>query len=167
MQLPTHLILGIFLQELLSGLIQDTILRVLLIIIICFISHFFVDAFSILTYHPPEREDTKVWQYWHIFIYVSGIIIFFLFFNPYWLGMLSAYIPDLWDWFFLRPLSKRKNKPELYDKYGIHFIADAIRRPLIRLGVPNLIYNEYGILPELIFISLVIIVRISTIILSL
>jgi len=155
MQLPTHLIVGILIQEMITLYIpRNDFIRVLLTIICCFSSHFFVDAISIITYHPPERENTKFWLYWHIFVYTAGILIFILFFNPYWLGMLSAYVVDLWDWYFLRPVSNKYNKPDLYQRYGLHFIANTLRKPLIKVGVPDLRYNPYGIIPELVLIGL-------------
>ena len=155
MQLPTHLIVGILIQEILTIYIPtNDFIRVLLIIICCFSSHFFVDAIAIITYHPPERENTKFWLYWHVFVYSAGIFIFILFLNPYWLGMLSAFVVDLWDWFFLRPIGNKFNKPDLLQRYGVHFIANKLRKPLIQVGVPNLGHNPYGIIPELILIVL-------------
>ena len=151
MQLPTHIIAGILIQEFITTTlnINHLSIRFLLIVIFCFLSHFILDPVALLTYHPPQRENTKFWLYWHLFVYNAGIILFIIFFNPYWLGMICANAVDLWDWYFLRPLGNKLDKP-LQQQYGLHFLVNRVRQPLINLGVPNLSHSRIGILPELI-----------------
>ncbi len=161
MQLPTHLIAGILIQEFISSYINiDPALKIILIIVTCFLSHFILDPIALLTYHPPQREDTKFWLYWHLFVYGAGIFLLIVFFNPYWLGMISANAVDLWDWYFLRPYGNKIGKPNLQKKYGLHFIADIVRQPLIKIGVPNLGHKKIGIIPELILTSIFLIIAI-------
>lgn len=165
MQLPTHIIAGILIQELITTYINiDPLMKFMLIIICCFLSHFILDPIAILTYHPPKREPTKFWLYWHLFVYGAGIFLLIVFFNPYWLGMICANAVDLWDWYFLRPYGNRIGNPDLQQKYGLHFIANWVRQPLIKLGVPNLGHKKIGIIPELISTSCFLIIGISRLI---
>ncbi|UCG90018.1 MAG: hypothetical protein JSU57_06025 [Candidatus Heimdallarchaeota archaeon] len=154
MQLPTHLIVGILIQYLISVVVPTpTWLAVILVAIIAFYSHFFLDGLSRLTYHPPERIHDNFWLTWHIFVYLSGIIIIILFFQGYWFGMLFANLPDLWDWYTLRNIASRKNNPEWGKQYYLHPIADKVRSSLF-MWTPNLNYKKTGIIPEVILISL-------------
>ena len=165
MQLPTHIIAGILIQELITSYIHiDALLKIVLIIITCFLSHFLLDPIAILTYHPPQREHTNFWLYWHLFVYGAGLVLLIIFFNPYWLGMVSANAVDLWDWYFLRPYGNRTGKPDLQKKYGLHFIADRIRKPLVKLGIPNLSHKKIGIIPELILTPIFLIIGMMRII---
>ncbi len=154
MQLPTHLIAGILIQYIISIIIPTpTWLSVLLVIIIAFCSHFFLDALSRSTYHPPERIHDNFWLMWHIFVYLTGLGIIILHFWNYWLGMLFANLPDLWDWYTLRNIASRKNNPDWAKQYYLHPIADKVRSSLF-MWMPNLIYKRTGIIPELILIIL-------------
>ena len=102
-----------------------------------------------MTYHPPERQHTNFWLYWHIFVYASGIllIVVALISNPLFIvGLIGANFPDLWDWVLLRWILKSKNK-----KLYIHKYANKIRA-LFKDHVPDLSYSNIGILPEFILI---------------
>lgn len=154
MQLPTHLIAGIFIQYLINTMIPTpTWLSVILIVIIAFCSHFLLDALAKSTYHPPERIHDNFWLTWHIFVYLIGFVIIGLFISEFWLGMLFANLPDLWDWYTLRNIASRKNQPEWGKRYYLHPIANKIRH-IFFSWMPNLNHNRVGILPELSFIVL-------------
>lgn len=149
MQFPTHLIAGILIQFVVSALIPTpSWFSVLLIITIAFCSHFFLDAVAKITYHPPERIHDNFWLTWHIFVYFSGFIIIFLFFWKYWLGMLFAILPDLWDWYTLRNIASRKHQPKWGEKYYLHPIGDKLLSSFFK-WIPNRRYKRIGILPEL------------------
>ena len=153
-QLPTHVTFGVFIQITLSMLFPQTdIFFFSLVFLLALFSHFVSDSLAIMTYHPPERQHTKFWLYWHILVYVSGIsfIIVALIINPFFIvGILGANLPDLWDWVLLRWIMKSKNK-----KLYIHKYADKIRS-LFKDYVPNLTYNKLGIVPELLLIFITI-----------
>ncbi|MHA2105914.1 MAG: hypothetical protein ACW981_21010 [Candidatus Hodarchaeales archaeon] len=148
MQLPTHLIFGILIQWIIITIFPanesiEIIIQIILIIILCISSHYVIDAFAIATYHPPEPENTKFWRYWHIFVFFSGFVIIIFFFNSFLIGMFFANLVDLWDWVLRRHVLKRP--PQL------HWVADKLRTPLKNI-LPDLTYNKYGIIPELILI---------------
>jgi hypothetical protein len=128
-------------------------IQFLLIIIIAFLSHFIIDAFALSTYHPPQRENTNFWLYWHLFVYLSGLIII-ISFPQFGLGMLFANLTDLWDWIILRNIAKKKKNPEWGKRFRLHPLANWIRKPLIG-RLPDLTYNKVGILPESLLISAV------------
>lgn len=154
MQLPTHLIAGIVIQYLINTMIPTpTWLSVILIIITAFCSHFLLDALAKSTYHPPERIHDNFWLTWHLFVYLTGFVIIGLFIWEFWLGMLFANLPDLWDWYTLRNIASRKNQPEWGRRYYLHPIANKIRQ-IFFSWMPNLNHNRVGILPELSLIVL-------------
>ena len=149
MQLPTHLIVGILIQYVIITIIPTpTWLSMILLIICALCSHFFLDALATSTYHPPERIHDNFWLTWHIFVYLIGFVIIGLFIWDYWLGMIFANLPDLWDWIILRNVASRKNQPDWGKKYYLHPISDRIREWFF-FWLPNLSYQRVGILPEL------------------
>jgi hypothetical protein len=148
MQLPTHLVSGILIQWLIITIYPATqsieiLIQIILIIVLCLSAHYVIDGFAIATYHPPEPENTKFWLYWHIFIYLSGIVIIISFFNSFLIGMFFANLVDLWDWVLRRHVLKKP--PQL------HWVAEKLRTQLKKI-LPELTYNKYGIIPELILI---------------
>lgn len=154
MQLPTHLIAGILIQITISELIRTpTWVSFSLVAIITFCSHFLLDPIARITYHPPERIHENFWLTWHIFVYITGFIIIGLFIWNYWLGMLFAYLPDLWDWYILRNIASRKNQPDWGKKYYLHPISTKIRNSFFS-WLPDLTLEQIGILPELSLIVL-------------
>ncbi|MFX0206201.1 MAG: hypothetical protein ACFFDT_09450 [Candidatus Hodarchaeota archaeon] len=152
MQFPTHIIIGVLIQYAISTLIPTPLwLSLILIVIFTFSSHFLLDALAKVTYHPPERIEDNFWLIWHIFVYAIGILLVLIFIWEYWIGILFANLPDLWDWFTLRKIATRKNQPNWGIRYYLHPVANKIRSYLF-FWLPNLNYNRAGILPEFILI---------------
>ena len=153
MQLPTHVTFGVFIQIILAILYPKTDpLFFILVFTFSLGSHFLLDSLAIMTYHPPDRQLTNFWLYWHILVYTSGtvFIISALIINPWFIvGILGANLPDLWDWIILRWLLKSTNK-----KLYVHKFANKIRS-FFKSYVPDLTYNKKGIVPEFILIILV------------
>lgn len=155
MQLPTHVTFGVLIQLSVAYLFPITdIFFFLSVFLLALLSHFILDSLAILTYHPPQRQDTKFWLYWHLLVYFSGffMIVGFAVINPLLLvGILGANLPDLWDWIFLRGILKSQNK-----KLYVHKYAQKIRSYFVNY-VPDLTYNNWGIVPEFILILIVMI----------
>jgi hypothetical protein len=127
-------------------------------IIFAFSSHFLSDALSKLTYHTPEAmKKDKFWISWHIIIYSASLITLIIFFIPFWLAMLCVNLPDIIDWFILRPIQNRRQKKNLSSqsdkKYVFHQFADWIREKLF-FWLPDLTYKRYGVIIELIVITI-------------
>ena len=155
MQLPTHVIFGVLIQIAISILYskQDLFFFVM-VFFLALLSHFILDSLAIMTYHPPNRQQTNFWLYWHIFVYLSGIffIIIALANNPIFIvGIIGANLPDLWDWILLRWLLKSTNKKLYVQKFANNI------RSLFKDYVPDLTYNKLGIIPESILIILVLV----------
>jgi hypothetical protein len=129
--------------------------NIILTIILAFLSHIFIDAIGIITYHTPEIQRDKFWIVWHVIIYFLSILSIVIFVIPFWLGLLCANLFDLWDWFILRPIQnkKKKNVPETKwgEKYYFHRIIDATRNKLF-YWLPKWNYKKGGILIEIIII---------------
>lgn len=131
----------------------------LLTIIVAFLSHFITDAFSKITYHTPEPHwDDKFWVSWNISVRVSGYIAIILFF-PYYLGMLFANLPDIWDWMIVRRIQKRRNKNGKIDYHHnnfFHRMVDIIREKTL-FWLPDWIYEKKAVIVEIIIIIALII----------
>jgi len=133
-------------------------LNIILAAIFAFFSHFLSDALSKLTYHTPEAmKKDKFWTFWHIIIYSASIVVIIIFFIPFWLVLLSVNLPDIIDWFILRPIQNRKKGKnpgsEWNENYIFHQITDWIRKKLF-FWLPDLTYKKYGIINELLVITL-------------
>ncbi len=149
MQLPTHVLAGIFIQYLVMVFIPLPLwLNLCLIITFCVISHFFIDAFAKITYHPTSRQTGRFWLSWHIFVFAFGFLLIVIYFQDYWIGMLAANFVDIWDWYFLRNYARRTSQPEWGRKYYLHPIADKIRSVLFK-RLPNYTHSQIAILLEL------------------
>ncbi|MFX1551217.1 MAG: hypothetical protein ACFFB9_12740 [Promethearchaeota archaeon] len=135
-------------------------LNIILSVIFAFFSHFLSDALSKLTYHTPEAmKKDKFWIIWHIIIYSASIVTTIIFFIPFWLIMVSINLPDVMDWFILRPIQNRKKRKnpdsEKNKNYFFHQISDWIRNKLL-YWLPDLTYKRYGVITELLVITLLI-----------
>jgi hypothetical protein len=133
-------------------------LNIIFTIVIAFLSHFLSDALSKITYHTPEAmKNDKFWVIWHLIIYSASLIVAIIFFIPFWLALLSVNIPDVIDWFILRPINNRKKRISSEDSekknYQLHRIADWIRSKLL-FWLPDLTYKKVGIITELVTISI-------------
>lgn len=112
-----------------------------------------MDGFAKITYHTPDaQKGDNFWIIWHIVIYSLSILSIIIFIIPFWLVMLIANIMDIWDWFFLRSIQKRKKKRNPDSKWGeglfIHPISDWFRDKFL-FWLPNWNYKKSGILIEI------------------
>ncbi|MFX1304525.1 MAG: hypothetical protein ACFE9X_14310 [Promethearchaeota archaeon] len=158
MNLITHNLIGVLIQ-ILCFMFFSFPFNFLLTSIIAFLSHFITDAFSKITYHTPEPHwDDKFWVSWNISIRVIGYISIALFY-PYYLGMLFANLPDIWDWTIVRRIKKRRSKNGKIDYHHnnfFHRIVDKIREKTL-FWLPYWIYEKKAVISEiLIDIALII-----------
>ena len=157
MELITHNLTAVLIQILCFNFFFYP-LNILFTIILAFFSHFLSDAFSKLTYHTPEAmKNDKFWIIWHILTYGASVITVIIFFIPFWLGMLFVNIPDIIDWFIIRPIRNRKKRKNsesnVKNVYSLHQISDWIRKKLL-FWLPDLTYKKYGVITELIIIGI-------------
>jgi hypothetical protein len=159
MEAVTHILTGVLIQILCFEYLPFPY-NIILTIIIAFFSHFMIDALAKITYHTPEaRLNDKFWVLWHIFIIALSVLVAIWFFIPYWLGLLSANLVDIWDWLILRNIQNFKSKSEdakpeekWGEKFFIHPLIDKFRAKLF-FWLPNWNYKKRGVIPELILIS--------------
>ena len=156
MESITHNLTAILIQILCFSYFLYPI-NVIFTIVFAFFSHFLSDALSKLTYHTPEAmKNDKLWIIWHVIIYSASIAIVIIFFIPFWLAMLAVNLPDIIDWFILRPIQNRKKRKnpgsEWNKKYLFHKIADWIRNNIF-FWLPDFTYKKYGVINELIIIG--------------
>jgi len=158
MEAITHIIMGIFIQNLCFKYMVFPY-NIIFTIIFAFFSHFIVDAFAKITYHTPEpHKEDKFWVVWHIITYALALVVavwmmiigMFLF---YLLGAIFANFVDIWDWLILRPTQRKKQKenPESNwgEKFFIHPLIDKFRDKTL-FWLPNWNYERKGIIPEII-----------------
>ena len=158
MNLITHVLMGVLIQ--ISFFMLFTFpFNFIFTILIAFLSHFIIDAFSKITYHTPEPHwDDKFWVSWNISVRVAGYIAI-IFFIPYYLGILFANLPDLWDWTIVRRIQKRRNKNGKIDYHHnnfFHRMVDKIREKTL-FWLPDWIYEKKAVIVEIIIIIALII----------
>ncbi len=150
MNLFTHVLTGVFIQ-ILCFIFFSFPFNFILTIIIAFVSHFIVDAFSKITYHTPAPHwDDKFWVSWNIGIRVVGYSAIIPFY-PYYLGMIFANLPDIWDWAIVRRIQKRRNvngKINYYRNNFFHRIIYKIREKTL-FWLPNWIHEKKAIIVEI------------------
>ena len=131
-------------------------LNIIFTIFFAYLSHLLVDALSKLTYHTPDvKKDDKFWVIWHVIIYSASILSIIILIVPFWLGILFANIIDVWDWFILRPLQKKKALSGADANWGqkwyLHKHSDWVRDKFFG-WLPNWRYKYFGIINEIIII---------------
>jgi len=153
MNLITHVLNGVLIQ-ILCFIFFTFPLNYIFTILIAFSSHFIVDAFSKITYHTPEPHwDDKFWISWNIGIRIVGYSALIPFYH-YYLGIIFANLPDIWDWTIVRRIQKRRNVERKIDyKHNnfFHRIIDKIREKTL-FWLPTLIYEKKAILVEIIIV---------------
>jgi hypothetical protein len=108
MEFQTHTLTAIVIFELmkLTNIPSPTLLWI--VGIMAFLSHFVVDLFGVFTYHPKEPHwDDKFWKGTHLYALIISIVVFAVFFSPYWWLMLLGSLVDVIDWLILRPIIHR------------------------------------------------------------
>jgi hypothetical protein len=157
MESMTHNLTAVLIQILCFTYFQYP-MNIIFTIIFALFSHFISDAFSKITYHTPEAmKKDKFWIVWHIVIIVASLITGIVFSIKFWLGLLMVNLPDIIDWYILRPIQNRKKRrnPEFKgDNFLLfHPIVDWLRNKLL-FWLPDLTYKKYGIITELITIGI-------------
>ena len=130
-------------------------LNIILTIIFAFLSHVVFDAISVITYHTPDiQKGDRFWLIWHIIIYVISILSVIVFIVPYWLSLISANIHDIWDWYILRPIQRRRERKGLKvwgKKLFFHRFVDWVRDNFFS-WLPRWNYKKGGIIIEILVI---------------
>lgn len=142
MQMPTHLITGVFIDKVISNMAIFTKSRKILTILVSLFSHGLLDALSRSTYHPPDPlPQDKFWVTYHKLILPSiTIAILAKFWKKHKLAMTFSILPDI-DW-IIRDVNSRGNNPlPIWDK------------PILNSSLLNLInslplFNWIRLLPD-------------------
>ena len=155
MNLITHVLNGVLIQ-ILCFIFFTFPFNYIFTILIAFLSHFIVDAFSKITYHTPAPHwDDKFWVTWNIGIRIVGYGALIPFYQ-YYLGIIFANLLDIWDWTIVRRIQKRRNinrKINYHHNNFFHRIIDKIREKTL-FWLPNWIYEKKAVLVEIIIIIL-------------
>jgi len=142
MQAPTHILTGILLLVIFRVIFPTAPLWLQIVVVfpLSLASHFFLDALSIFTYHPP-KADWKDWFWvsYHTIVYVGSIVVLYFFLVEYWWTIIAANLPDLIDWIFMRLILKKEPV--------CHPIADKLRSVFFR-KTPNWNHKRWTIIIE-------------------
>ena len=148
MQAPTHFLTGVLFLAAFQAIFPAAPLwlQVVVVLPLSFASHFFIDASSIITYHPP-KADWKDWFWvsYHVLIYIGAVLILVFFVVDYWWVIIAAYLPDISDWIILRPIFKKGP--------FMHPIADKLRNMMFK-QTPNWNHKRWTIIIEFLIIGL-------------
>ena len=152
MQAITHFLVGIILQILIFP--YNPPLGIIFGILTCFFSHFLVDSFAKVTYHPPDaKTNDKFWIIVHIIFYIGAGVVLIYYWIPYWIGMGFSVLIDIYDWGFIRGGRYIKKDPEWLEVYQIHPVIDKVRDRLF-FWLPNWNVKRYGVVPEFVLIAI-------------
>ena len=145
MQMSTHFLIGILIAKLLNLLLLTTPfgLNIIVIAVLAVISHYFLDCITISTYHPYKAHwDDLFFKLFHLlYAYGLSVFIFIWFFEEYWWVMLFSVLPDIIDWYILRPFFHK-------DPF-IHPSIDKVRDVLFS-WLPNLKEKKWAVINEFI-----------------
>ncbi|NVM53368.1 MAG: hypothetical protein HWN66_06655 [Candidatus Helarchaeota archaeon] len=156
MQAISHFLIGIIIHILLIDIFPP--LGLILMIFVAFFSHFLVDSLARMTYHLKEAQpDDKFWVIYHLIIIPAGFVVLIVFWKPYWLAMGMAVLIDIYDWGFIRGIRKLKKDPLWLEGYEIHPLIDKFRTKFFS-WLPDWNEKRYGVVPEAIFITLLLII---------
>ncbi|MHA1733123.1 MAG: hypothetical protein ACTSU5_14340 [Promethearchaeota archaeon] len=151
MQAYTHFLVGILVQVALRE-VAPTWLRVLLVGVIAFLSHFPVDVFAKVTYHPPEaRPRDPFWVGYHVYVLVVSVVVLVVFWGGYWFAMGCAVLVDLYDWVFIRGVRALKKDPEWGERFQFHPVIERIREGAFG-WLPDWNHERRGVVPELVLL---------------
>ena len=145
MQMPTHFLFGVLIAKLFS-LLPPTFpiaAQILLIAVLAVISHYLLDCIAISTYHPYKAHwDDNFFKIFHIvYALALSVFIFIWFFKDYWWVMLFSILPDIIDWYILRPIF---HKDPL-----VHPSIDKVRNALFS-WLPDLKEKKWAVVNEFI-----------------
>ena len=150
MQGLTHFLTGVFVYKYLKGKIKRPY-DIVLIIVLSFLSHGVLDSLARATYHPTYAIlDDPFWWTFHIAHYSLCIIFVVYFFKECWYALIASDLPDLWDWFVLRPsrdlIVKDTDWAAQFFMHQYIFIIPSVCFEWL----PNLNNEPIGIIPEII-----------------
>ncbi|WP_457558848.1 hypothetical protein [Candidatus Harpocratesius sp.] len=111
MQSTTHFLVGIWIYKVFILLAPNfpTWSLINLTILLALFSHLILDCFAKITYHVPNAQWKDLfWLSYHIiFVYVGSLLLLIFYLPQYWWVMLAATLPDIIDWYIMRPIFKK------------------------------------------------------------
>jgi hypothetical protein len=112
------------------------------------VMHLVVDLFSQFTYHTkdPHWHD-RFWVFVHIMAVLFGLAVVILFAKTYWWLLIAGNLPDITDWFIIRPITKTTP--------WLHRTMERVRANIF----PNMDYSERksGYIVELALLTILVI----------
>ena len=158
MEAVTHFFSGIFIMVVLQYFIKVTWLLYLLLIPLCIVAHYFIDAIVLITFHTPTpRWKDKIWLVWHGVIIISSVAVavyVLIFMKSFIWALIAANIPDIYDWLGLRAwFAARKvslpDNPDLLPRYFMHYWIGRLRARCFS-WLPDWREQHKGIITELV-----------------
>lgn len=140
MYLYTHFLVGILIQKLFFHFFPPTSLIWVIVCVLSFLSHWIVDLFSYITFHPDETYSERFPKdRFKLFVDIMSVpitafvVIYFTFFSQpnfqffsgfispdcYIFSMISAWFVDVIDWEIVRRLAKHEIISKDYFSTGI------------------------------------------------
>ncbi|MCP4760968.1 MAG: hypothetical protein GY870_04240, partial [archaeon] len=126
MNVASHFLMAIFCQIIINLLFPIEWWSLLLVAVVAFLSHFFIDAIvERFTFHPrfPDKHPKAV-LITTICEIILGIIVA-LYFSQFWLSILFSVVVDIYDWIILRAILKKDFKEDY--KLYLHQYCDKIQ----------------------------------------
>lgn len=156
MQAPTHILAGVAIQKAFSKMRNRTVAFILMAIC-AFLSHGLLDKLARMTYHPPKADfNDPVWVTYHIFVLLSSLYFFYIFWRKYKWGILFAILPDF-DWVFIHGQSWTGLNIPFYKQPHIHNFVHSIFDTITPFlnDLPDYRFNPWTALFEVILVVMV------------
>ena len=110
MQPPTHMLAGMLILDIFRVIFPSSPiwLQILVVLPISFGTHYLVDIYTEITYHP-SKANWNDWFYttYHVVVYIGVAILAYFFLIEYWWTMIAANLVDIIDWVILRHIFKK------------------------------------------------------------
>ena len=120
--------------------------------------HIPIDVLAKATYHPPQPGWTDpVWLIYHSYVLVFSLYILYQYFLTYYYILICSILIDIYDWGVIRGGRKLKKDPTWLEGYEIHPLIDKFRTKFFS-WLPDWNEKRYGVVPEAILISLMLII---------
>lgn len=128
--------------------------------------HGLLDKLANVTYHPAHADfHSVIWVSYHLTVLLVTILFLYLWWKPYWVGILFAMLPDL-DWVFIHGQELFHVRIPFYREPHMHHLLRWLYAQVPALSfldrLPNNRQNPWAIFWEVLLVAaLLLIIRLS------
>jgi hypothetical protein len=165
MQAPTHILAGMIIRRA-FGWKHFRFFSVLFTILTALLFHGIFDKLARVAYDPPHADFADpVWLAYHIAVWLLSLVMLYLFWGEYKLGIIFSLLPDL-DWIVINTANAFGKEIIFYKEPWLHncinyFIDNVIPFSYLNLLPDNRNYAWACVWEVLLFAFLVLIFKLQ------